>query len=122
MTSRTGSPKPGGFGRSFLERGLLLLMGLLFLGVSVLPLGASSSPDTNLQENLNNHHEADEKHNFTKKAFPVLSLDYGHIQAPFEISLWVLLASLMKLGEYHVNFRLFEFIQRSGYMALAQVS
>lgn len=34
-----------------------------------------------------------------KKPFPVLSLDYDHVRLPFEISLWVLLASLMKLGE-----------------------
>uniref|UniRef100_A0A671WKX6 Sodium/hydrogen exchanger n=1 Tax=Sparus aurata TaxID=8175 RepID=A0A671WKX6_SPAAU len=40
-----------------------------------------------------------------KKAFPVLSLDYHHIQTPFEISLWVLLASLMKLG-FHLIPRL----------------
>uniref|UniRef100_A0A8C6UMA3 Sodium/hydrogen exchanger n=1 Tax=Neogobius melanostomus TaxID=47308 RepID=A0A8C6UMA3_9GOBI len=40
-----------------------------------------------------------------KKAFPVLDLNYEHVHAPFEISLWVLLASLMKLG-FHLIPRL----------------
>lgn len=35
----------------------------------------------------------------TKKAFPVLSINYDYVRMPFEISLWILLASLMKLGK-----------------------
>ncbi len=35
-----------------------------------------------------------------KKAFPVLSFNYDHVRKPFEISLWILLALLMKLGEW----------------------
>ncbi|XP_069478986.1 sodium/hydrogen exchanger 1 [Ambystoma mexicanum] len=35
------------------------------------------------------------------KLFPVLGFDYSHVRVPFEISLWILLASLMKLG-FHV--------------------
>lgn len=82
-------------GKSLPERGLLLLMVLVFL-----PLGAASSPDVTLPGNLDDHKAPVEGHtNYSKKAFPVLSLDYHHIQTPFEISLWVLLASLMKLGE-----------------------
>lgn len=99
MPPRTGSHT--GTGKSLPERGLLLLMVLVLLEGSVLPLGAASSPDTSHQPNLDNGKVADAGYNFTKKAFPVLSLDYHHIQTPFEISLWVLLASLMKLGEYH---------------------
>ncbi|XP_064408262.1 sodium/hydrogen exchanger 1 [Latimeria chalumnae] len=34
----------------------------------------------------------------SKKAFPVLGIDYKRVQQPFEIALWILLASLMKLG------------------------
>ncbi|XP_052388848.1 sodium/hydrogen exchanger 1b [Carassius gibelio] len=30
--------------------------------------------------------------------FPVLSINYDYVQMPFEVSLWILLASLMKLG------------------------
>lgn len=37
--------------------------------------------------------------NKTKKIFPVLTFDFAHVKLPFEISLWVLLASLMKLGK-----------------------
>ncbi|XP_066494559.1 sodium/hydrogen exchanger 1 isoform X2 [Tiliqua scincoides] len=36
-----------------------------------------------------------------RKAFPVLGIDYTHVREPFEISLWILLACLMKLG-FHV--------------------
>ncbi|XP_067399401.1 sodium/hydrogen exchanger 1 isoform X1 [Emydura macquarii macquarii] len=36
-----------------------------------------------------------------RKAFPVLGIDYTHVRIPFEISLWILLACLMKLG-FHV--------------------
>ncbi|KAF3839436.1 hypothetical protein F7725_018153 [Dissostichus mawsoni] len=85
----------------FTGAGLLLLIVLVLLQGSVLPLGATSSPDTT--HNVDNRQVKEEKYNYTKKAFPVLTLDYHHIQAPFEISLWILLASLMKLGEYHVN-------------------
>ncbi|XP_044523861.1 sodium/hydrogen exchanger 1 isoform X2 [Gracilinanus agilis] len=40
-------------------------------------------------------------HKKIRKLFPVLDLDYHHVQTPFEISLWILLACLMKLG-FHV--------------------
>nr|KAF6445177.1 solute carrier family 9 member A1 [Molossus molossus] len=33
-----------------------------------------------------------------RKAFPVLGIDYKHVRTPFEISLWILLACLMKIG------------------------
>lgn len=28
-------------------------------------------------------------------------MDYHHVQAPFEIVLWIMLASLAKLGKHH---------------------
>uniref|UniRef100_A0A3Q3EVA6 Sodium/hydrogen exchanger n=1 Tax=Labrus bergylta TaxID=56723 RepID=A0A3Q3EVA6_9LABR len=97
---------PAGVGKSLPERGLLLLlMVFVFLEGSVLPLGAASSPDVSHKGNVDNHQVSDVVHNHTKKAFPVLDLDYQHIQTPFEISLWVLLASLMKLG-FHLIPRL----------------
>lgn len=110
MPSRTSTHKPAGFGKTLPERGLLLLMVLVFLEGTVLPLGASSSPDVPHTDNSENTKVTAEKQNYTKKAFPVLSLDYHHIQTPFEISLWVLLASLMKLGEY-VNVTFFFLVQ-----------
>ncbi|XP_034553592.1 sodium/hydrogen exchanger 1 isoform X2 [Notolabrus celidotus] len=107
MLSRTGSH------RSLPERGLLLLMVLVFLEGSVLPLGAASSPDISHQEKVDNHKAANQGHiNHTKKAFPVLDLDYAHIKVPFEVALWVLLASLMKLG-FHLIPRLSSIVPES---------
>lgn len=37
-----------------------------------------------------------------RKAFPVLGIDYTHVRTPFEISLWILLACLMKIGKSNV--------------------
>ncbi|PKK17818.1 solute carrier family 9, subfamily A (NHE1, cation proton antiporter 1), member 1, partial [Columba livia] len=42
-----------------------------------------------------------EGHAKHRKAFPVLGTDYTRVRMPFEISLWILLACLMKLG-FHV--------------------
>lgn len=75
------------------------MLGLLLEG-SVLPLGAASSPDVTQKADLDNHKVSEKRLNETKKLFPVLSLDYENVRTPFEIALWVLLASLMKLGEY----------------------
>lgn len=86
-------------GRFLPEPGLLLLLLLAFLGGSVLPRGAASSPGVTHRSASVDHTVDSRSHNVTKKSFPVLSLDYPHIQTPFEISLWVLLASLMKLGK-----------------------
>ncbi|XP_078478542.1 LOW QUALITY PROTEIN: Na(+)/H(+) exchanger beta-like [Lampetra planeri] len=44
------------------------------------------------------HHSNSSAH---KKAFPVLSVNYDHVRKPFAISLWILLALLMKLG-FHI--------------------
>lgn len=94
MTSKTGS-------KSLPERVLLLLVLFALLGGSVLPHGAASSPGITRQSESKVENVA---HNeTTKKPFPVLAVDYAHIQTPFEISLWVLLASLMKLGELHAE-------------------
>lgn len=37
-------------------------------------------------------------------ALRVFSVDYHHVQAPFEIVLWIMLASLAKLGEAQLCF------------------
>uniref|UniRef100_A0AAY4BUR8 Sodium/hydrogen exchanger n=1 Tax=Denticeps clupeoides TaxID=299321 RepID=A0AAY4BUR8_9TELE len=41
----------------------------------------------------------------SRRAFPVLAVNYEYIRMPFEISLWILLASFMKLG-FHLIPRL----------------
>uniref|UniRef100_A0A665TY86 Sodium/hydrogen exchanger n=1 Tax=Echeneis naucrates TaxID=173247 RepID=A0A665TY86_ECHNA len=96
---------PAGSGRSLPGRGLLLLTVLVLLEGTVFRLGAASTPDVSGHDTKDHHKATAIGHNSTKKAFPVLDLDYGHIQTPFEISLWVLLASLMKLG-FHLIPRL----------------
>ncbi|XP_020364392.1 sodium/hydrogen exchanger 1 [Oncorhynchus kisutch] len=123
MSVRVALHSPTG-SRSFLERGLLLLVMLIFLEGTVLTLGAASSPDISAQDNTGGGHDRRDDHRgiagshehtnytYTKKAFPVLSLDYHHIQVPFEISLWVLLASLMKLG-FHLIPRLSSIVPES---------
>ena len=37
-------------------------------------------------------------------ALRVFSVDYHHVQAPFEIVLWIMLASLAKLGKRQLGF------------------
>ncbi|KAJ8405016.1 hypothetical protein AAFF_G00329370, partial [Aldrovandia affinis] len=99
------------------ERGLLLLLVMMFLASTVLPIGAASSPEMTTR-NVKGGHDLHQEphgsghHNYTKKAFPVLSLDYSHVRIPFEISLWVLLASLMKLG-FHLIPRLSSIVPES---------
>ncbi|KAK6326145.1 hypothetical protein J4Q44_G00017900 [Coregonus suidteri] len=119
MSVRVALQSPTG-SRSFLERGLLLLVILIFLEGTVLTLGAASSPDISARDNAGGLHDHQgiegsydrTNYTYTKKAFPVLSLDYHHIQVPFEISLWVLLASLMKLG-FHLIPRLSSIVPES---------
>lgn len=53
--------------------------------------GGSTEEDPHPQTNSTAH----------KKAFPVLAFNYEHVRKPFEISLWILLALLMKLG-FHI--------------------
>ncbi|KAJ3608794.1 hypothetical protein NHX12_023324 [Muraenolepis orangiensis] len=55
------------------------------------------------------HHPGNVTH---KKAFPVLSFNYDHVRTPFEISLWILLALLMKLG-FHVIPRVSQVVPES---------
>uniref|UniRef100_A0A3Q3L0L7 Uncharacterized protein n=1 Tax=Mastacembelus armatus TaxID=205130 RepID=A0A3Q3L0L7_9TELE len=47
-----------------------------------------------------------------EKAFPVLSFNYSHVKQPFEISLWILLALLMKLG-FHIIPRVSDVVPES---------
>lgn len=106
--SRAAGARGGGGGRaargsrrSSPELGLLLLGMFVLLQGSAIPLGAASSPDTagDVRKDGRTHTQSEPGHNFTKKPFPVLSLEYEHVKFPFETSLWVLLASIMKLGE-----------------------
>ncbi|KAM7383114.1 hypothetical protein PAMP_002796 [Pampus punctatissimus] len=99
MPLRRRSHSQAGFGNSFPGLGLLLLL----LVVVFLGLGATSAVGKQPEPCQQEKHEV--KKNLTKKDFPVLELDYNRLHTPFEISLWVLLASLMKLG-FHLVPRL----------------
>ncbi|XP_043972451.1 sodium/hydrogen exchanger 1 isoform X3 [Gambusia affinis] len=91
-----------GFGRSLPELGLLLLAILVLLDGTVLSLEAAASSETDTHEG----------NDTTKKPFPVLGIKYDDVSVPFEISLWVLLASLMKLG-FHLIPRLSNVVPES---------
>uniref|UniRef100_H2MJ51 Sodium/hydrogen exchanger n=1 Tax=Oryzias latipes TaxID=8090 RepID=H2MJ51_ORYLA len=109
MPSRMGARAPAGFARSFWELGLLLLLVFVLLQGSVFPYGADASSQ-HAKDGCSSTHEG--KPNRTKKVFPVLSFEYDHIKTPFEVSLWVLFASLMKLG-FHLVPRLSSIVPES---------
>ncbi|XP_047460249.1 Na(+)/H(+) exchanger beta-like isoform X2 [Mugil cephalus] len=56
-------------------------------------------PARSTQEDPDHRTNSSDPH--PKKSFPVLSFNYEHVRKPFEISLWILLALLMKLG-FHI--------------------
>ncbi|XP_043972450.1 sodium/hydrogen exchanger 1 isoform X2 [Gambusia affinis] len=100
--SRMATRGRSGFGRSLPELGLLLLAILVLLDGTVLSLEAAASSETDTHEG----------NDTTKKPFPVLGIKYDDVSVPFEISLWVLLASLMKLG-FHLIPRLSNVVPES---------
>ncbi|XP_039595286.1 sodium/hydrogen exchanger 1 [Polypterus senegalus] len=110
----------GNLPRPSSRRGTYLFL-LVFLLGTVLPLGVASSPDSHgtdaphdtKHEASNGHgHHGNESHTKVKKAFPVLNFEYESVRLPFEIALWILLASLMKLG-FHLIPRLSSFVPES---------
>lgn len=92
------------------ERGLLLLAVLVLLEGSLLHTAVTASASS--PSDATNHHSAPSNATHQKKAFPVIDLNYEHVRSPFEISLWVLLASLMKLG-FHLIPRLNSIVPES---------
>ncbi|NP_001081553.1 solute carrier family 9 member 1 S homeolog [Xenopus laevis] len=80
----------------FSESSYLLNPVTLASRTSTIPLMIS-----NMNRHDSTNHSQGGGHHGKKKAFPVLDLDYTRIRMPFEIALWILLASLMKLG-FHV--------------------
>lgn len=81
---------------------------LLLLFAAVTPASraaAAAAPavgnDTTPGDGENSSHHKSTAHH--RKPFPVLSFNYDNVRKPFEISLWILLALLMKLGECDVT-------------------
>uniref|UniRef100_M4AP67 Sodium/hydrogen exchanger n=1 Tax=Xiphophorus maculatus TaxID=8083 RepID=M4AP67_XIPMA len=93
-----------GPGSASLRFGSVLLIVLILCGSSWTRDVLTGRNDTRPEPNRE-HHDQDQGHaaNATKhkKAFPVLELNYDYVRMPFEISLWILLALLMKLG-FHI--------------------
>ncbi|XP_062841328.1 sodium/hydrogen exchanger 1 [Trichomycterus rosablanca] len=91
---------------------VVLLALVLISGATV----HASSPHVSSDQSGNNHgnsrHAGTHQPNHTKKAFPVLAFDYEHVHHPFAIVLWILLASLMKLG-FHLIPRLSSIVPES---------
>ncbi|KAJ8273409.1 hypothetical protein GJAV_G00101300 [Gymnothorax javanicus] len=90
--------------RSWVQgRWISSLVIFIFLLETALSLSVKSSRSaTNLSGyddfNLHRGTEGLAVSNHSKRSFPVLRFSYEHVRIPFEISLWILLASLMKLG------------------------
>lgn len=72
---------------------VVVVVVVMISGISVLASSPSSDSKTS-------GHGGASQVNFTKKSFPVLDFDYEHVNYPFVIFLWILLASLMKLGKW----------------------
>lgn len=72
---------------------VVAVMMMMISGTSVL----ASSPQKTHNNPSNNSTGHGASHQ--DKAFPVLDFDYDHVHYPFVIFLWILLASLMKLGK-----------------------
>ncbi|KAG7273592.1 hypothetical protein CRUP_019838 [Coryphaenoides rupestris] len=76
-----------------------LLLVVLVVVVVVVVVGGVASSSHQGEEDHHHHHDEEMTTNVThKKAFPVLSLKYHHVKIPFEVSMWILLALLMKLA------------------------
>eukprot|EP00061_Rhincodon_typus_P013349 g39669.t1 len=54
----------------------------------------ASAPETeaNESDSSRTYHS-----NKSSKAFPVVTVDFGHVRSPFVVALWILLASVLKL-------------------------
>lgn len=100
-------------GWASVPRRALLSLAVLVLLLEGSVLHAAASASASSPSDATNHQSApsnDTHHK--KKAFPVLDLNYEHVRSPFEIALWVLLASLMKLG-FHLIPRLNSIVPES---------
>lgn len=76
----------------------LAVRSMCVLLLVVVCAASAASRDAVEGNNDTSHHQTNSTAH--KKAFPVLSFNYDHVRKPFEISLWILLALLMKLGEW----------------------
>ncbi|XP_038580920.1 Na(+)/H(+) exchanger beta-like [Micropterus salmoides] len=95
--------RPARRGYSLPLTGLMCVLLLVFVSAASASRDVSGNNETwrnppRAPENDSHHRNNSNAH---RKAFPVLSFNYEHVKKPFEISLWILLALLMKLG-FHI--------------------
>ncbi|XP_061632513.1 sodium/hydrogen exchanger 2-like [Phyllopteryx taeniolatus] len=82
----------------------LLLLSLCFFGGKCEVQKFEPSASTSLESVKPFHNEIDQPQAFPdeeRASLPVFTMDYPRIQVPFEITLWVLLASFAKIG-FHI--------------------
>ncbi|XP_038653509.1 sodium/hydrogen exchanger 1 [Scyliorhinus canicula] len=54
------------------------------------------------QGNTTSQERSGETRNKSNKAFPVVTVDFAHVRSPFVVALWILLASVLKLGFHYL--------------------
>ncbi|XP_068603717.1 Na(+)/H(+) exchanger beta-like [Brachionichthys hirsutus] len=96
------APRPSWGGSGPLPTGMTCLVSLALLSAAFSSLDAAAAAGNNETwgaPDEDSHHRSNSSAH--RKAFPVLSFNFEHVRKPFEISLWILLALLMKLG-FHI--------------------
>uniref|UniRef100_A0A8C6TCP1 Sodium/hydrogen exchanger n=1 Tax=Neogobius melanostomus TaxID=47308 RepID=A0A8C6TCP1_9GOBI len=84
---------------------LVLLVGSALHSTAAMPLDHETNHNSTPTNDTHSTHKV-------KKGFPVLDINYQHVQMPFEISLWVIFGSIMKLG-FHMVPRLNSIVPES---------
>ena len=88
-------------GRAEIKTGvycMLLLLLLFCFGGKCEVQESKPSPPTNLQPVENEFNQPQAYPEEERANLPMFTMDYPRIQIPFEITLWVLLASFAKIG------------------------
>ncbi|XP_026513168.1 sodium/hydrogen exchanger 4 [Terrapene carolina triunguis] len=101
---------------NFLNRLLLLLsLGCPF-AATYFELSTLSSNSTQYKPD---HHDAEDS--AQDERLNVFTVDYNYVQIPYEVTLWILLASLAKIGKAVKSSAVFAFYTRNGYIAISYV-
>uniref|UniRef100_A0A669QJV8 Sodium/hydrogen exchanger n=1 Tax=Phasianus colchicus TaxID=9054 RepID=A0A669QJV8_PHACC len=83
----------------------LMLSYLLSLLTLACPSAAAYLDEPSLGSSLLPHYEHDAVGSSQNKRLQVFTVDYNNVQIPYEVTLWILLASLAKIG-FHLYHRL----------------
>ncbi|XP_066433893.1 sodium/hydrogen exchanger 2-like [Eleutherodactylus coqui] len=80
---------------------------LYSLSICLITFAQLTSSSSGSSQESSTHHEET-----APERLPVVTLDYPHVQVPFEITLWILLASLAKIG-FHLYHKLHTIVPES---------